>query len=149
MRWEHKWYGFVIQGNELTFVGWTYLFITKILLKYGIRGYLVQHRDNRPKGTDRKWTHILEGKMKNPTESPVSCWAPVYPLPSFWKVKLRRKDRVKEGVTKVEGVTEKKEETPPIVRKLHLRPACQHLETEVFNTGPERQGLPTPLWKLG
>lgn len=45
--------------------------------------------------------------------------------------------------------TQREEETPPVVTKLHLRLACQRLETEVFNTGPERQGLPTPLWKLG
>lgn len=138
------------RGNKLTFVGWTYLFTTiKDFIKYGIRGYLIQHRDNRPKGIDRKWTHILEGKMKTPTESPVSCWAPVHPLPSFWKVKLRRKDRVTERVMEVDCGTQREEETPPVVTKLHLRLACQHWETEVFNTGPERQGLPTPLWKLG
>lgn len=30
----------------------------------------------------------------------------------------------------VDGVTERKEETPPRVTRLHLRLACQHLETK-------------------
>lgn len=85
--------------------------------------------------------------MKTPTESPVSCWAPVHPLPSFWKVKLRRKDRVTEGVMEVDGVTERKEETPPVVTRLHLRLACQHLETKRSSHSSVETGV-GKMWPL-
>lgn len=91
----------------------------------------------------------IRGEDEKPHRVASVMLSPCLPPPQLLESKTEKENRVKEGVRKVDNVTERKEETPPIVRKLHLRPACQHLETEVFNTGRERQGLPTPLWKLG
>lgn len=73
--------------------------------------------------------HRVTDVMLNP--------CPISPLSIFsgGKWKLGGKTRVTEGTTKVQCVTWRKEETLLIVRKRHLRLACQHLETKVFNTG--------------